>query len=321
MKKTLQAVALVTGLTLLSSPVSSFAATSGTTVAKYQNQWVKKGSYWTYYNTSGALQKGWLLLNSKWYYFDASGIMKTGWVLVNNKWYYFTTSGAMKTGWVYVSNKWYYLDNSGAMKTGWVKIGPDWYFLNSDGSMKTGWLKIGPDWYFMNSNGSMRTGWLQSGGKWYYLNLSSGKMVLGWNVINGKTYYFYSTGMATNTTIDGKVIGADGAVVEDVAATVSNISAQYGVTVEYDAESNAYDLFYGEETVGFVMPDGLIMGATVYGELFNKLALAVGIPATEAQLNDLVAQAKQNGEVEFGDIFIYINNDEDTYMISWGSEG
>jgi hypothetical protein len=301
MKKTLQAVALVTGLTLLSSPVSSFAATSGTTVAKYQNQWVKKGSYWTYYNASGTLQKGWLLLGSKWYYFDASGIMKTGWVLVNNKWYYFTTSGAMKTGWVYVSNKWYYLDNSGAMKTGWLKIGPDWYFLNS--------------------NGSMRTGWLQSGGKWYFLDFSSGKMLLGWNVINGKTYFFYSTGMATNTTIEGKVIGSDGAVIEDMAATVSNIAAPYGVTVEYDAESDAYDLFYGEETVGFVMPDGLIMGAPAYGELFNKLALAVGIPATEAQLNDLVAQAKQNGEVESGDIYIYINNDEDTYMISWGSEG
>ncbi|WML58862.1 hypothetical protein [Neobacillus sp. PS2-9] len=303
MKKTLQAVALVTGLTLLSSPVSSFAATNSTTVAKYQNQWVKKDSYWTYYNTSGALQKGWFLLNSKWYFFDASGIMKTGWVPFNNKWYYFTTSGAMKTGWVYVSNKWYYLDNSGAMKTGWLKIGPDWYFLNS--------------------NGSMKTGWLQSGGKWYFLDLSSGKMLLGWNIINGKTYFFYSTGMVTNITIEGKVIGADGAVIEEntILKKVSDLAAPYGVTVEYDAESDAYDLFYGKEPIGFVMPDGLIMGDPAYGELFNKLALAVGIPVTEAQLNDLVAQAKENGEVESGDIYIYINNDEDTYMISWGSEG
>ncbi|MEO2076689.1 MAG: hypothetical protein ABGX20_15065 [Bacillus sp. (in: firmicutes)] len=301
MKKILQAVAMVTGLTLLVSPVSSFAATSGTTAVKYQNQWVKKGSYWTYYNANGALQKGWLLLNNKWYYFDASGIMKTGWVQISNKWYYFDASGAMKTGWVYISKQWYYFESSGAMKTGWLKVGPDWYYFSSSGAMKTGWL--------------------QSGGKWYYFNLSSGKMLLGWNVINGKTYFFYSTGMATNTTIEGKKIGSDGAVIEDVAATIAKIADQYGVTVKYDAESDAYDLFYGEETIGFAMPDGLIMGAPAFGELLNKLSLALGISVTEAQLNDLVAQAKQNGEVESGDVYIYINTDEDTYMISWGSEG
>ncbi|WP_413306560.1 hypothetical protein AA0X95_05985 [Bacillus sp. 1P10SD] len=51
MKKALQVIAFVTYFALLSSPVSSFAATSGTTIAKYQ----KKVAYWTYYNANGAL--------------------------------------------------------------------------------------------------------------------------------------------------------------------------------------------------------------------------------------------------------------------------
>ncbi|MGG3561176.1 hypothetical protein ABES03_06190 [Neobacillus rhizosphaerae] len=326
MKKTLKAVALVVGLSLLSAPVASYAA--GTTAVQYHNQWVKKGSYWTYYNAKGALQKGWLQVNNKWYYFDAKGYMKTGWVFVNNKWYYLEASGAMKTGWAKISNLWYFLDGSGAMKTGWLKSGQDWYFLNSNGAMKTGWLKSGQNWYFLNSNGAMRTGWLQSGGKWYFLDRTSGKMALNWKDIDGKTYYFFSNGaMAANTTIDGKQIGADGAVIYDnTDVTFKNIEGmartQYGLTVEYDDELELYTLHKGDELVGAFRFDGSVSGGVygdpAYGELWKKIALELGVPATEAELNGLIEQARQDVEVITDTIYVLI--DEETFVIAWGIE-
>ncbi|MGG1677840.1 hypothetical protein ACIFOT_19050 [Neobacillus sp. NRS-1170] len=303
MKKTLKAVTLVAGLTLLSSPVSSFAATSGTTAVQYHNQWVKKGSYWTYYNAKGALQKGWLSLNNKWYYFDSNGYMKTGWVSVSGKWYYF--------------------DASGVMKTGWVKVSTQWYFFDASGAMKTGWVKSGSDWYYMNANGAMKTGWLQSGGKWYYLNPTSGKMALGWNNINGKTYFFYNTGiMAANTTIEGKQIGADGAVVQanPTLNKLNEVAAPYGVTVEYDAETEAYYLYHGEENIALVFADGYVNGDSAYGELLKKAALALGVPATEEQLNDYVLQAQASETSEFYNDSIYIYADETELWILWGPE-
>ena len=59
--------------------------------------------------------------------------------------------------------------------------------------MATGWIQIGGNWYYLNQLGAMMTGWLEnSDGKWYYLNPESGVMI-------------------SNTTIDGYVLGADGA--------------------------------------------------------------------------------------------------------------
>ena len=40
----------------------------------------------------------------------------------------------------------------------------------------------------------MQTGWIQLSGKWYYLD-SSGVMVTGTRVIDGKSYTFNSSGV------------------------------------------------------------------------------------------------------------------------------
>jgi hypothetical protein len=300
LKKTLKAVTIAAGLSLLSAPVASYAA--GTTAVQYHNQWVKKGSYWTYYNAKGALQKGWLQVNSKWYFFDTNGYMKTGWVSSSNKWYYFDANGVMKTGWIQLSKQWYFLDASGAMKTGWVKSGQDWYFLAASGAMKTGWL--------------------QTGGQWYFLDRSSGKMTLGWKDIDGKKYYFYDSGaMAVNTTIDNKVIGADGAVyMDETDFMFKNIagmaSTEYGLSVEYDDEVEGY-LFYNnaDEAVGGFNFEGSVFGEPGYEDLWKKVALELGFPGTEAELNDLVEQARQEGEIFTEGIYIIAN--EDIFVIAW----
>ena len=60
--------------------------------------------------------------------------------------------------------------------------------------------------------GGMATGWVYDNGTWYYMQ-SWGGMATGWQQIGSKWYYLYSNGaMAANTTIDGYVLGADGAM-------------------------------------------------------------------------------------------------------------
>ena len=57
----------------------------------------------------------------------------------------------------------------------------------------------------------MQIGWLKWNEKWYYMD-KNGVMQTGFRVINGKTYYFNESGeMLTNTTVQGKRLGADGA--------------------------------------------------------------------------------------------------------------
>ena len=79
------------------------------------------------------------------------------------------------------------------------------------------------DWFRFNGAGVMVTGWfMDENGDYYYLsNISDGtrgKMVTGWQEINGYLYYFEPTSngkrgcMYKNTTVDGRAIGVDGRV-------------------------------------------------------------------------------------------------------------
>ncbi len=73
----------------------------------------------------------------------------------------------------------------------WVKTNGIWYYYNADGSLAKGWKYLDEQWYYMDSYGRMKTGWILTGGKWYYL---------------------YESGiMAANTTINGYIVGSDGA--------------------------------------------------------------------------------------------------------------
>ncbi|MEH7332797.1 NlpC/P60 family protein [Neobacillus drentensis] len=98
--------------------------------------------------------------------------------------------GNTKYGWVLSEGSWYFYKND-VKQTSWVKDGDTWYYLDSNGKMKTGWLLSNNEWYYLGPSGAMLTGWIYSGSHWYFLN-SDGSM-------------------AKNTTIDGYVIGSDGA--------------------------------------------------------------------------------------------------------------
>ena len=119
----------------------------------------------------------------------------TGWVQnTDGTWNYLNADGTKVTGWLQspASGLWYYMDANGVMMSnGWIKDNGTWYYLNADGSMKTGWLNDNGTWYYLQSNGAMATGWLNDKGTWYYLNASGA--------------------MLKNTTVDGYVLGANGA--------------------------------------------------------------------------------------------------------------
>ncbi|MEI4832334.1 YHYH domain-containing protein [Bacillus sp. FJAT-53711] len=71
-------------------------------------------------------------------------------------------------------------------------------------------------------------------GKWYFYD-KDGTKVKGWKDINGTLYYFYSNGqMAANTTIDGYVLGANGAMQQaQTAQTVQTGWKQNGSVWNY----------------------------------------------------------------------------------------
>ena len=100
-------------------------------------------------------------------------------------------------------------------KLGWNKDATGWWYCTSVEEYtwySNGWQNIDNVWYYFNANGyALYSQWLLWQNKWYYLDENC-KMVAGkWLKISGKWYYFYANGiMASNTTIDGYVIGTDG---------------------------------------------------------------------------------------------------------------
>ncbi|HEX9025059.1 MAG TPA: cadherin-like beta sandwich domain-containing protein [Clostridium sp.] len=126
-----------------------------------------------------------------------------------------TTTPTVKANqWIQVNGLWQYNDSSGnPIKNNWFtdrNYGKD-YYLQSNGYMATSWLNYSGSWYYLGNDGAKKTGWQSVSGTWYYLD-SQGKMQTGWIKDNGKYYYLNSNGsMASNTTIGGYKLGANGA--------------------------------------------------------------------------------------------------------------
>lgn len=122
-------------------------------------------------------------------------VTTTGWVQNSDgTWNYLNAEGNKVTGWLQspASGLWYYMDANGVMMSnGWINDNGTWYYLTESGAMKTGWLNDRGTWYYLQANGAMKTGWLNDNGTWYYLNASGA--------------------MLANTTVDGYVLGANGA--------------------------------------------------------------------------------------------------------------
>ena len=100
----------------------------------------------------------------------------------------------------------------------WKNTQSGWNYINDNGAKAVGWTKTPSGWYYLDTTGLMKTGWLQdTDGKWYFLDtakgIQEGKMLTGWNWIDGYCYYFdvQSGALLVNTTTpDGYKVNADG---------------------------------------------------------------------------------------------------------------
>ncbi|NFG41544.1 N-acetylmuramoyl-L-alanine amidase family protein [Clostridium botulinum] len=121
----------------------------------------------------------------------------------------------VKAGWAQAADgTWTFVKADGTKATGWYQDGATWYLLNDAGIMQTGWQTVGGTWYYLAGNGAMQTGWQNLGGNWYFLQ-PSGAMVTGWYNDNGTWYFCDGSGkMLANTTVNGYVLGANGAWVK-----------------------------------------------------------------------------------------------------------
>ncbi|MBN1039808.1 N-acetylmuramoyl-L-alanine amidase family protein [Clostridium botulinum] len=121
----------------------------------------------------------------------------------------------VKAGWNQAADgTWTFVKADGTKATGWYQDGATWYLLNDAGIMQTGWQTVGGTWYYLAGNGAMQTGWQNVNGAWYYL-LGNGAMQTGWINDNGTWYFCDGSGkMLANTTVNGYVLGANGAWVK-----------------------------------------------------------------------------------------------------------
>lgn len=100
---------------------------------------------------------------------------------------------------------WIFEFNNGKRMTGWANLSYTYnatrrvgtYHFGADGVMDYGWFKDKKGrWYYMSEEhdgffGHMIRGWKreEKDNAWYYLSEKNGRMLLGWQNINGKWYY------------------------------------------------------------------------------------------------------------------------------------
>lgn len=96
---------------------------------------------------------------------------------------------------------------------GWGQDSKGWYYTKADGSYyKNEWLYTGGGWYYFNSDGYMMKGLQEIKGEKYYLNPSKkgnwaeGRMMTGWQLIDGKYMYFGSDGVYNSSLDQSKAI-------------------------------------------------------------------------------------------------------------------
>ena len=181
-----------------------------------QNEWIRDGGNWYYFNGTEMLENIKWKINGVWYAFNGNGVMaSSGWTqcrsyysLPDLQWFYANADGSLVTGWKKISGKWYYFWPAMAWdsviwfnKAGvqdWGAEDPDIYAFDVNGAMITNaWFRdFTKSWYYLGNDGRAVKGWIRDGGKWYYLDSKTGLMYCGsmYRMSNGKVYGFSTNG-------------------------------------------------------------------------------------------------------------------------------
>lgn len=145
-------------------------------------------------NTGKNYSSEWI--DGKWYESDGSQIYEPlgKWMNDSSGWWFEDTSGWYPINqWQRIDGKWYYFTETGYMDYAEYRDG---YWLGNDGA-----------WDEAYSGGH----WCSDGTGWWYEDASGWYPVSQWLWIDGKCYYFKSTGyMAVSEYIDGYWVNASG---------------------------------------------------------------------------------------------------------------
>ncbi len=197
--------------------VEYFATATG---ALNRGKWIKSGSDWYITDSEGRVLKDQIITSGgKQYYMDSDGKMKTGLIDVDGDTYFANASGEIRTknGWLSYGGEWYFVNAggkirkneaiwnggtvyyagpTGALVGGVYSVNGNLRYFESDGSAKkdAGWVKPDGVWYYVNKGGIIRkNAVVGTGSEMYYVG-SDGKLTGGVHKVDGKYYFFYSSG-------------------------------------------------------------------------------------------------------------------------------
>ena len=193
---------------------SGALASKGWKKFSYKGEGGTVNTYWFYANADGTVKTGWYYENGIWYYFyPYSGVMASNPIVIDGKINLFKSNGAWidyaKVGWVKGESysyhtTWYYcIDDQGTPATCWKEInGVTYYFDPTSYQMYSeGIRQIDGSFYFFNNDGGLEKGLIKHTynygsidnphyyTQYYYAN-EEGVLQSGWQMIDGKEYYF-----------------------------------------------------------------------------------------------------------------------------------
>lgn len=170
----------------------------------YRNKLFKVNGHIYYVDGNGERQYGWQNINGKRYYFYyRTGYAPSGWIPIQQKYYYFSKP----EGWLYTSHLFvsstgktiYYADSNGVrVKNQLVSATYQGvkraYYFGSNYNAVSGWFthKGGKYYALPTTRGVVRDCIKKIGSKYYGFGIY-GRMLTGFQRIDGKLYFFHKT--------------------------------------------------------------------------------------------------------------------------------
>ena len=149
------------------------------------------------------------------YYFDDNGYAATGFTKIDGFYYFFRSDGSM------VCQEWranrYFLKSGRMAVNRWINDGTGRKYVGNDGRWIPNFKKTRKAKFVKTKNGTK------------YRNLDGTYSSETWQCINGKWYYFYSTGyMATKTKLGKYYVNAKGQMVTNKWVKIGKYKYYYG---------------------------------------------------------------------------------------------
>lgn len=189
------------------------------------------------YNGSEIQRDCWYEEQSLWVHTDSEGFCyENRWFYENGKWYYFDGIYMSQAGWKQIDGKWYYFfaePKSIAYSRSDGKVQGEMLASQWLGFEYTCWYGT---WFYVDADGRMVTGWQNINGKWYYFD-TNGSIRLGWLKDKDKWYYLSTDindcSMTTGwEKIDGKwyYFDENGAMLSNCSKKINGVRYQFGAS-------------------------------------------------------------------------------------------